>query len=132
MESTAHQLPDNVTPLKRPGRPLTTNGHVDQAALAVVDIRYKLRVIVDNLRDVAGDVTDIDHELRIIRSMIAEARAATEADGMGGPVRIGVATGLGRVPTWKLEADRLFGSTGSKLRSTVATLSSGPSWKTCT
>ena len=73
MESTAHQLPDNVTPLKRPGRPLTTNGHVDQAALAVVDIRYKLRVIVENLRDVAGDVTDIDHELRIIRSMIAEA-----------------------------------------------------------
>lgn len=43
-----------------------------------------------------------------VRSMIAEARAATEADGMGGPVRIGVATGLGRVPTWKLEADRLF------------------------
>lgn len=73
MSSTAHQPPSNVTPFKRPGRPLTPQGHVDQASLAALEIRHKLRAIVDLVRDTAGDVHDLDVELRVIRHVIAEA-----------------------------------------------------------
>ncbi len=43
-----------------------------------------------------------------VRSMIAEARAFAERTAMNGPMRIGAATGLRPVPSWKQEADFLL------------------------
>jgi methylenetetrahydrofolate reductase (NADPH) len=43
-----------------------------------------------------------------VRSMLTEARRFTDRAGAGGPLRIGVASGLRPLPRWKQEADFLF------------------------
>jgi 5,10-methylenetetrahydrofolate reductase len=43
-----------------------------------------------------------------VRSMIAEARQFAHRTDVGGPFRLGVASGLRPIPTWKQEADFLL------------------------
>src|SRR5688500_7571717 len=43
-----------------------------------------------------------------VRSMIAEARRFSAGPDVRRPFRVGVSTGLGRLPAWKRDADALF------------------------